>query len=120
MWGDYSIVYCLAERLPGTRYMRTAPHVGDFDPAHLPRGASFPVQRSERDIEQTLQDLCRNEPAVVVDTSPADLHGWSGFPLSRVPELDRYVREHYRQVASPAGAAVYVRQRPTATRGSEP
>lgn len=107
MWGDYSAIYCLADRLPGTRYMRTAPHVGDFDPLHLPRGFDFTPYRSARDIAFTLQDLDANRPAVVLDTSPADIHGWSLFPLDRVAEIRRYVDEHYQPVASPAGAVVY-------------
>jgi hypothetical protein len=114
MWGDYSVVYCLADRLPGTRYMRTAPHVGDFDPMQLPAGQRFQYQ-SERDIALTLEDLETNHPAIVVDTSAADLHGWSRFPLSDVPELDRYVQDHYAKIAEPGGARVYAR-RPTLTR----
>ena len=110
MWGDYSVVYCLADRLPGTRYMRTAPLVGDFDPEHLPRSTSVDVFQSARDIDQALRDLAANRPAVVVDTSPADLHGWSRFPLSSVAPIARYVHEHYALVAHPAGAAVYLRR----------
>jgi Dolichyl-phosphate-mannose-protein mannosyltransferase len=107
MWGDYSAIYCLADRLPGTRYMRTAPHVGDFDPLHLPPGFDFTPYRSRRDIAFTLQDLDANRPEIVLDTSPADIHRWSLFPLDRVDELRRYVDAHYQRVASPAGAAVY-------------
>jgi hypothetical protein len=110
MWGDYSAIYCLAGRLPGTRYMRTAPHVGDFDPLHLPPGFDFTPYRSERDIAATLADLKANRPAIVVDTSPADVHRWSLFPLSQVPELDRYVQSNYLPVGHPAGSVVYRRR----------
>ncbi len=119
LWGDYSVVYCLADRLPGTRYMRTAPHVGDFDPLQLPPGVGA-GHRSERDIALTLDDLRANQPAVVVDTSPADLHGWSRFPLSDVPELDEYVREHYVLVGQPGGARVYSRRPMALTRATLP
>ena len=37
LWGHFSPVYCLAQRLPGTRFISTAWHVGNFDPQHLPR-----------------------------------------------------------------------------------
>lgn len=106
LWGDYSAVYCLAERLPGTRYMRTAPHVGDFDPMQLPPGQRF-TYRSARDVALTLQDLAANRPAFVVDTAAGDLHGWARFPLAGSPELDRFVQERYALVAEPAGARVY-------------
>lgn len=118
LWGDYSVIYCLADRLPGTRYMRTAPHVGDFDPGQIGKDDLVPVVRSEQDIAQTMADLGANQPRVVVDTSTADLHGWSRFPLSRVAEIDTYVRERYDLVARPAGVAIYLRRPATATRGS--
>jgi hypothetical protein len=118
LWGDYSVIYCLADRLPGTRYMRTAPHIGDFDPGQIAPGESVPVFRSERDIAQTLTDLSANRPRVVVDTSTADLHGWSRFPLARVHELEAYVRDGYDLVAQPGGASIYLRRSPTAARGS--
>ncbi len=113
MWGDYTPVYCLANRLPGTRFMRTAPLVGDFDPLHLPDGFDFAPHRSERDIALALRDLEANRPALVVDTAAADLHRWSLFPLSRVPELAAYVQDHYRPVARPGGAVVYRLRGPT-------
>ena len=109
MWGDYSPIYCLSGRLPGTRYLRTAPHVGDFDPLHLPPGFDFTPHRSERDVALALRDLEARRPALVVDTAAANLHRWSLFPLARVPELDRHVQEHYRVVGRPAGAVVYRR-----------
>ena len=115
LWGDFSVVYCLAERLPGTRYMRTAPHIGDFDPLQLPPGPPAHRFRSETDIALTLSDLTANRPAVVVDTSPADLHGWSRFPLADLPDVDGYVREHYVAAAAPAGAVVYLRKDAGAT-----
>jgi len=112
MWGDYSAIYCLADRLPGTRYMRTTPLVGDFDPLHLPEGFDFRPYRSERDIALALADLRANQPAIVLDTSPADVHRWSLFPLGKVPALESYVARHYRPVGQPAGAVVYRRAGP--------
>src|SRR5438874_625582 len=36
VWGHYSPIYTMSDRLPGTRYVNTSPHMGNFDPAHLP------------------------------------------------------------------------------------
>jgi hypothetical protein len=107
VWGDQSVIYCSADRLPGTRYLRTAFHVGDVDPAHV--GTAFSPQLSRQDIENTIADLEANSPAIVVDTSTANIHHWSLFSLRTIPELDQYVRTRYRLEASPAGAAVYRR-----------
>jgi hypothetical protein len=110
VWGHYSPIYYLADRLPGTRYYATSVHVGDFDPEHLPAGFDPRPYVSPRDLQQTVQDLERGRARWVVDTAPSGLHDWDGMPLSVAPELDGYVREHYELVATPAGARVYRRR----------
>ena len=75
--------------------------MGDFDPLHLPAGFDFTSYRSQRDVDATLADLAANRPELVLDTSAADIHNWSLFPLDRVPDLNRYVQEHYRPVGHP-------------------
>src|SRR5262249_52094927 len=35
VWGHYTPIYYLSERTPGTRYINTSVHMGDFDPKHL-------------------------------------------------------------------------------------
>jgi 4-amino-4-deoxy-L-arabinose transferase-like glycosyltransferase len=110
VWGHYTPLYWLAEMDPGTRYLNTSVHMGNFDPAHLPDGFDLRPFRSERDIQRTLEDLERRRPAWVVDTAPADIHHWSRVPLSAFPELRAYLDAHYDLVADPAGAAVYRRR----------
>ena len=106
VWGDLSTIYCGSDRLPGTRYMRTAPHVGDWDPAHVDP-ARLAWSPSERDVAATLRDLAANRPAIVVDTASGDLHHWSVFPLRRVRALDDWIQAHYAVAAAPANTLVY-------------
>lgn len=110
VWGHFTPIYVLAERLPGTRYYNTAIHVGDFDPHHLQEGFDLRPYVSQRDVDATLHDLEVNRPALFVDTAPSDIHEWHRVPLSVVPALDGYLHEHYDLVAEPAGAAVYRRR----------
>jgi len=110
VWGHYSPLYYLADRLPGTRYYASSVHVGDFDPSHLPDGFDPRPYVSERDVRQTIEDLSRSGTRWFVDTAPSGLHDWNRMPLSAVAELDGYVREHYELVAEPAGARVYRRK----------
>ena len=114
VWGHYTPVFTLAQRLPGTRYVNTSVHMGNFDPLHLPAGFDASQHRSQPDVDATLQDLQKREPAWFVDTSPAGIHGWDRIPLSAFPELQRYRDEHYVEVARPGGAAVYRRRAPPA------
>ncbi len=110
VWGDFTPVYYQADRLPGTRYLMTAVHMGNFDPADLPPGFDVAPFRSERDVAATLRDLEANRPGWVVDTAPADIHHWSRVPLEKFPSLRAYIDAHYSEVASPAGARVYRRR----------
>jgi hypothetical protein len=119
LWGSYSPVYYLAERVPGTRYIDAAVLGGNFDSSHIPEGFNLRPYQSARDIRITLADLERNRPALVVDTAPADLHDWRHFPLSDFPALNSYVHEHYAVVGHPAGAVAYRRQvEPTPVAGT--
>jgi hypothetical protein len=111
VWGHFTPIYVLAERMPGTRYFNTAIHVGDFDPHHLPEGFDLRPYVSQRDVDATLHDLDANRPALFVDTAPSDIHEWHRVPLSTVPALEQYLHAHYDLVGRPAGAEVY-RRRP--------
>jgi hypothetical protein len=110
VWGHFSPIYYLAEREPGTRYLSTSVHMGNFDPHHLPADFDAAAHRSEVDVERTIHDLEQNKPPWIVDTAPADIHDWSKVPLSKFPELADYVATHYDLVATPGGAAVYHRR----------
>ena len=110
LWGHYSPIYTMSDRFPGTRYVNTSPHVGNFDPAHLPAGFDPAQHRARDDVEATLEDLEKRRPTWFVDTSPAGIHLWDRIPLSAFPELARYRDEHYVEMARPGGAPVYHRR----------
>jgi hypothetical protein len=112
VWGHYSPIYFLSERLPGTRYVTTSVHMGNYDPHHLPPEFDAGAHRSPRDVAATLVDLETKKPGWVIDTAPADIHEWSKVPLRAFPEIAAYVETHYSLVARPAGAAVYQRVSP--------
>jgi hypothetical protein len=109
VWGHYSPIYYLADRLPGTRYYTTSVLVGDFDPGQLPDGFDLRPYVSEPDVDRAIRDLDRSRVRFVVDTAPSGLHRWDRAPLSLVPRLEAYVRANYRLVAEPGGSAVYER-----------
>jgi 4-amino-4-deoxy-L-arabinose transferase-like glycosyltransferase len=110
VWGHYTPLYWLAQLAPGTRYLNTSVHMGNFDPAHLPDGFDLRPFRSDLDVRRTLLDLEARRPAWVVDTAPADIHHWSRVPLTVFPELKAYLDAHYVAVAAPAKAVVYRRR----------
>jgi len=114
IWGHYSPIYYLAQRLPGTRYVTTSVHVGNFDPGQLADGVDVSRFRSDRDVSFTLRDLERNRVPVFVDTAGSGIHHWDRMPLSTVPALEQYLNTHYLLVADVAGSRIYRRQPVTA------
>jgi 4-amino-4-deoxy-L-arabinose transferase-like glycosyltransferase len=114
IWGHYSPIYYLADRLPGTRYLTTSVHVGNFDPGHLTDGFDLAPFRSDRDVAFTIRDLESNQVPVFVDTTRSGIHHWDRVPISTVPALDRYLQDHYAFVADVGGSRVYRRHRATA------
>jgi hypothetical protein len=54
-------------------------------------------------------DLERSQPAFVLDTSPAGLHGWNRYPMTDFPRLDALVRSGYRTIAEVNGVWVWRR-----------
>lgn len=109
VWGHYTPIYYLAKRLPGTRYIHTSVHMGDFDPNLTPEGFDLRPFHSKLDVDRTIADLEKNQTPIVVDTATADIHAFHKVPLESFPELDGYIRSHYALIGAPAGARVYRR-----------
>jgi hypothetical protein len=109
IWGHYPPIYYLANRLPGTRYVTTSVHVGNFDPGLLPDGIDLARFRSDWHVGFTLHDLEANKVPIFVDTAPSGIHHWDRVPLSTVPALEGYLHKHYALVAEVEGSRVYRR-----------
>lgn len=109
VWGHFSPLYYRSERLPGTRYLMTSVHMGNFDPSELPPGFDPAAHRSDGDVRATIADLEERQPALVVDTAPADIHDWSRIPLAAFPDLRDEVLHRYVDVGTCAGARFYRR-----------
>jgi hypothetical protein len=107
VWGHYSPIYLAAEQQPGTRYITTSWHLGNFDPQHIDDGVDLRRFRSDRDVRQTLDDLTLRKPAWIIDTTPTDIHAWHRMPLSLLPDLDAAIEAGWEPVgATPGGARV--------------
>ena len=110
VWGHFSPIYLASHRLPGTRYLTTSWHLGNFDPEHIDDSIDLRKFRSDRDVRRTLDDLAAHPPALVIDTAPADIHSWHRLPLLLVPELESAIEEGWVEVARPGGARVLERR----------
>jgi 4-amino-4-deoxy-L-arabinose transferase-like glycosyltransferase len=113
VWGYYPLVYVSADRLAASRFVGCHYLTGY---AALGLGRVVPPEVEDRlaapgGWEQLFADLDRHAPALFVDTAPADLHGWSRYPLTRYPALAAYVAQHFERDAVVDGAVIYRRKR---------
>jgi len=99
VWGYGSALYFLAERRPATRFPYVTYQVGAVE------GTSAwwsPFRQTEeleipRAWELFFQDLERNPPAMVIDTSGPGYFAFTKFPPSRYPRLQAFLSAHYAQ-----------------------
>jgi hypothetical protein len=57
-----------------------------------------------------MQDLARNRPTYLLDTSAAGIHHWRRFPLERFPRLAQFVEAHYGWIDSVQRVGIYRRR----------
>lgn len=109
MWGHFSPVYYLSKRIPGSRFINSSTIVGDFDPYHITLDFDWSPFVNEEDLSLLLHDLEVHKPVLFVDSAPGDLHGWSRFPMWRLPALQAYIMSNYVPEAVVSGSVVYRR-----------
>ncbi len=96
VWGHFSMLYYFSKRLPASRFVYCDTLAGavmagwpEPEPKH---DGAYIVQK---DWDALMADFKKTPPALVVDTSPADVKGWSRWPPERYPRLMAYLDEWY-------------------------
>jgi 4-amino-4-deoxy-L-arabinose transferase-like glycosyltransferase len=112
VWGYYPLIYVGADRIPASRFVGCHYLTGY---AALGLSRQLPPELEARlevpgGFATLITELDKNRAEVIIDTAPADFHGWSRYPLSRYPELAAYLAAHYRREAVVDGAVVYRRE----------
>jgi hypothetical protein len=119
VWGYFPLIYVAADRLSATRFVGCHYLTGY---AAIGLGRVLPRAVEDRlqvpgGFEQLLRDLEQNRAELFIDTAPANLHGWSNYPVSRYPRLAEYLGAHFSPEAVVDGAVVYRRRTTVAARG---
>lgn len=105
VWGAYTPIYVLSDRLPATRFVAFKRGCGrhaespfadcwDSGPEMWPRLAS---------------DLAANSPAVIVDTAPANLGDFGVYPMQGFAPLRELLDQHYVAERTINGVVIYRR-----------
>lgn len=106
VWGNAPEVYWRAERQPAGGFTHTE-FVTGYSGGRRPRPASEAEVPDEALYRAWIVRLRADPPALVFDTSAADIRGGRWFPLDRFPSLTRLLDERYRRTTTIDGIPVY-------------
>lgn len=102
VWGNFSPLYVLADRLPASRF------VGFMRGAE--RNYNAPPESSWDTGPEVWPDLAADfashPPALVIDTASADYMSFGNYPISRFPQVAALLRD-YERVAVVGGVTMY-------------
>jgi 4-amino-4-deoxy-L-arabinose transferase-like glycosyltransferase len=93
VWGFYPIPYVLSDRLPASRFLYCTFITG----ANVGGGVSAQERPVPGAMDELLEDLERNRPLYIVDTSPGGFFGWGRYPPERYPRLWAFIEAEYRR-----------------------
>ena len=104
IWGSYPELYWTADRPPA------GPVHSDFITGLS--GGRKPGPETRPDAtpgaeDALLEAVHRHQPALVLDTSTADVRHYGAYPLDDFPRINDFIQANYRRVAMVDGVAVY-------------
>lgn len=105
VWGNFPEIYWRADRPTSGSFVST-----DFVVGLSGNRAANPSTLKDStpgSIEMLLASLKRNPPTLVLDTATAGIHQYDQYPMSVIPELDRWIRAHYDVAGSVDGVRIY-------------
>lgn len=112
VWGNLPVLYFLAERPLGTRFVFSNYMTG-LSPA-TPSQSDPAVDASANVVPESWAmfeaDVAARKPHVLVDTSAGNVAAYGKFPPSTFPRLKAILDRDYQAVAQAAGVRVFVRR----------
>lgn len=101
VWGYaplfYYYFYKQCKMLPASRFILPQASISGYIPGNEYVSAYHPELGKryiiKRDRELLINDLKKNRPLLVIDTSPAKFHHYENFPLDTFPELKSLISE---------------------------
>jgi len=113
VWGFAPQFYYSTGLRPASRFVVPQAGLTGYVPGN--RASASEDSGSERLIEPRhwgwlMEDLARNRPTYVLDTSPSGLHRWNRYPMHRFPRLWEWVKAEYEPVGAVGRVAIYRRR----------
>ncbi|HEX2738736.1 MAG TPA: glycosyltransferase family 39 protein [Acidimicrobiia bacterium] len=109
VWGHYPEVYWSSDRIPASRFVTTGfltGHSGGRPADQV--GQDLAVPGAWKDF---LDDMQVHPPALILDTSPANIRNAALYPPEAFPQFASYLYQNYDKVATVDYIDVYARKR---------
>ena len=110
VWGHMPEIYWASDRRPASRFITSGFPIGDWgsrpagdESSNVPTPGAFALMMDE---------LRAGHPRYVLDTTPAAFRGSQYSPMSKFPELRRFVDSYYEYVRTIDGIAIYESRSP--------
>jgi len=107
VWGAYTPIYVMSNRLPATRFVAFKRGCG--------RGVQVPFEEcwdSGPEIWPLLkQDLTASAPELIIDTAPANMGDFAAYPITQFPYLRELLATQYTKDQTINDVVVYRRVR---------
>jgi len=107
VWGSYPEVLVAAQRLPAGSFVHTDFVVGRSGGRNDPAKTLPSAIPGSLDI--MLRSLAEHPPVLILDTSTAPQLGYTNYPTSLLPDLDRFIHDGYQQVGAIDGVTIWQR-----------
>jgi len=112
VWGFATPVYYFANRSAASRFLWCDWLTGRIAGSPTAKNPLFDTSDyiTPRSWDMFFEDLERNKPVYIVDTSVGDYHDYGKYPVAIYPKLVKYLDEHYVYEAQFEGADFYRRK----------
>jgi len=110
VWGHFPEVYWSSDRIPATRFVTTGfltGHSGGRPPGQVSQDLAVPGAWKD-----FVDDLRAHPPALVLDTSPANIRNAALYPPEAFPQFANYLHQHYEKIATVDDIDVYAPRPP--------
>jgi hypothetical protein len=112
VWGFAAPIYTYSDRLPASRFLWCDWLTGRVSGTPSAKDPNYDTSRYVRpgNWERFFADMEKNRPVYFIDTAPGGYHDYGKYPVSKYPELVKFLRANYSLEATVSGADIYRRK----------